>query len=57
MTDNINEACQAQIEYLCKYPLIPEETTINGYVSEVESDALRRPNERVAEQVNRRVSE
>jgi carbonic anhydrase len=55
MTDDIDDACQTQIEYLRAHPLIPEETTIHGYVYEVESDALRRPDERVAEQVNTRV--
>jgi carbonic anhydrase len=55
MTDDIDEACEAQVEYLSNHPLIPDETTIHGYVYEVESDALRRPGERVAEQVNTRV--
>ena len=57
MTDDIDDACRAQIEYLREHPLIPEETTITGYVYEVESGALRRPGERVADQVNTRVSE
>lgn len=55
MTDDIDNACEAQVEYLSNHPLIPEETTIHGYVYEIESDALRRPGERVAEQVNTRV--
>ena len=55
MTDDIDNACEAQIEYLSNHPLIPDDTTIHGYVYEVESDALRRPGERVAEQVNTRV--
>jgi carbonic anhydrase len=55
MTDDIDEACEAQVEYLRKHPLIPEETTIHGYIYEVESRELRRPGERVAEQVNTRV--
>lgn len=57
MTDDIDEACAAQVEYLREHPLVPEVTTIHGYVYEVESDALRRPGERVAEQINTRVSE
>jgi carbonic anhydrase len=55
MTDDIDDACQAQIDYLEEHPLIPAEVDIHGYVYEVESDALRRPGERVAEQVNTRV--
>jgi carbonic anhydrase len=57
MTDDIDEACAAQVEYLREYPLVPEGTTIHGYVYEVESDALRRPGERVAEQINTRIAE
>ena len=56
MTDDIDEACAAQVEYLREHTLVPEETTIHGYVYEVESDALRRPDERVAEHINTRVS-
>lgn len=56
MTDDIDDACNAQVEYLREHPLIPDDTTIHGYVYEVESDALRRPGERVAEQVNTRVA-
>jgi len=55
MTDDIDEACQAQIEYLREHPMIPESVTVHGFVYEVESKALRRPGERVAEQVNTRV--
>ena len=55
MTDDIDDACNAQIEYLRDHPLIPDDTAIHGYVYEVESGALRRPGERVAEQVNTRV--
>ena len=54
MTDNIDEACQAQIDYLEAHPLVPDSVTVHGYVYEVESGALRRPGERVAEQINTR---
>lgn len=57
MTDDIDEACRAQIDYLEEHPLVPDEVTVHGYIYEVESDALRRPGERVAEQINTRVSE
>ncbi|MFW6435220.1 MAG: beta-class carbonic anhydrase [Halovenus sp.] len=55
MTDDIDEACKRQVELLEAHPLIPEKVTVHGYVYEVESDSLRRPGERVAEQVNARV--
>jgi carbonic anhydrase len=55
MTDDIDEACAAQVEYLHEHPWIPEEVTVTGYVHEVESDELGRPGERVAERVNTRV--
>jgi len=57
MTDDIDEACQAQINYLEAHPLVPDEVTVHGYVYEVESDALRRPSERVSEEINTRGSE
>lgn len=57
MTDDIDEACQMQVEHLREHPLIPEETIIHGYIYEVESDALRRPGERVSEQISTRVTE
>jgi carbonic anhydrase len=55
MTDDIDEACQRQIELLEAHPLIPKKVRIHGYVYEVESGSLRRPGERGAEQVNTRV--
>ena len=55
MTDDIDAACAAQVEYLENHELIPDDVTVTGYVYEVESGHLRRPGERVAEQVNERV--
>ncbi|WP_276271866.1 beta-class carbonic anhydrase [Haloarcula litorea] len=55
MTDDIDEACEAQVEYLREHELIPDDVTVHGYVYEVESGHLRRPGERVAERVNERV--
>ena len=55
MTDDIDEACARQVEYLREHELIPDSVTVTGYVYEVESGHLRRPGERVAEQVNERV--
>jgi carbonic anhydrase len=57
MTDDIDDACKRQVELLEGHPFVPDDVTVHGYVYEVESDALRRPDERVAEQINTRVSE
>ena len=54
MTDDIDEACAAQIELLRDHPLIPDHVEIHGYIYEVESDRLRRPGERISERVNTR---
>jgi len=54
MTDDIDEACAAQIELLREHPLIPDDVEVHGYVYEVESGELRRPAERIAEAVNTR---
>ncbi|MXR50104.1 carbonic anhydrase [Halovenus sp. WSH3] len=54
MTDDIDEACAAQVEYLRQSELIPDSVTITGYVYEVESGELRRPGERVAEEISER---
>jgi len=54
MTDDIDEACQSQVEYLDEHPLVPDDVTVHGYVYEVESDALRRPGERIADRINTR---
>jgi carbonic anhydrase len=55
MTDDIDEACAAQVAYLEEHDLIPDDVTVSGYVYEVESGELRRPGERVAARVNARV--
>ncbi|WP_424004662.1 beta-class carbonic anhydrase [Haloarcula salina] len=54
MTDDIDVACAAQVEYLENHDLIPENVTVSGYVYEVESGHLRRPGERISENVNER---
>ena len=54
MTDDIDVACKAQVDYLEAHPLVPDDVTVHGYVYEVESDALRRPGERIAERINTR---
>lgn len=54
MTDDIDDACRAQVELLRGHPLIPEDTHVNGYVWEVESGSLRRPGERIAEEISTR---
>ncbi len=54
MTDDIDEACAAQVEYLRESSFLPDEVTVTGYVYEVESGELRRPGERVAEEISER---
>jgi carbonic anhydrase len=55
MTDDIDVACAAQVKYLEEHDLIPDDVRVHGYVYEVESGHLRRPGERISEQVNTRV--
>ncbi|MFC7070762.1 beta-class carbonic anhydrase [Halobaculum lipolyticum] len=54
MTDDIDEACAAQVRYLEEHELIPEDVTVSGYVYEVESGELRRPGERIADEISER---
>jgi carbonic anhydrase len=54
MTDDIDEACAAQVEYLEASSYIPDDVTVTGYVYEVESGELRAPGERVAEEISER---
>ncbi|WP_436909003.1 beta-class carbonic anhydrase [Halosimplex marinum] len=54
MTDDIDEACAAQVEYLRQSDLIPEEVTVSGYVYEVESGELREPGDRIADEISER---
>lgn len=55
MTDDIDRACQAQVELLRDHPFVPGDVTVSGCVYEAESDALRRPGERIAARINARV--
>jgi len=57
MTDDIDRACAEQVRLLEAHPLIPDDTAVHGYVYEVESGALRRPDERVAEEISERAAE
>ena len=54
MTDDIDEACAAQVEYLRQSSFIPDDVTVSGYVYEVESGELRHPGGRVAEAISER---
>ena len=54
MTDDIDEACAAQVAYLEEHELIPDDVTVTGYVYEVESGELRRPGDRIAEEISER---
>jgi carbonic anhydrase len=54
MTDDIDEACAAQVEYLRQSELIPDDVTVTGYVYEVESGELREPGDRIAAEISER---
>ena len=54
MTDDIDEACAAQVEYLRESEFIPDDVAVSGYVYEVESGELRHPGDRVAEEISER---
>jgi carbonic anhydrase len=54
MTDNIDEACAAQVEYLRQSEFIPDDVAVSGYVYEVESGKLRQPHGRLAEEISER---
>ncbi len=54
MTEDIDSACEEQVDLLRNHPLIPDEVTTHGYIYEVESDSIRRPGERIAEEISRR---
>jgi len=54
MTDDIDEACEAQVEYLRASSFIPDDVTVSGYVYEVESGELRQPTDRVAAEISER---
>ncbi|WP_224447096.1 beta-class carbonic anhydrase [Haloprofundus salilacus] len=54
MTDDIDEACAAQVALLEQHELVPDDVTVTGYVYEVESGELRRPGERLAEEISER---
>jgi carbonic anhydrase len=57
VTDDIDSACAEQVRLLEDHPLIPDDTVAHGYVYEVESGALRRPGERIAEEISERVAD
>jgi carbonic anhydrase len=54
MTDDIDEACAAQVASLRDHELLPDSVTVTGYVYEVESGELRRPGERIAAAISTR---
>lgn len=56
LTDDIDEACRQQVEFLRNHPLIPDTVAVHGYIYEVESGALRRPGERIAAEISVRRS-
>lgn len=50
--DDVDEAAVRQVELLRNHPLIPEHVAIHAYIYETESDTLRRPQARIAEQTS-----
>jgi len=54
MTDDIDEACATQVEYLRQSELISDDITVSGYVYEVESGELREPGDRIADEISER---
>jgi carbonic anhydrase len=54
MTDDVDEACAEQVRLVEEHAMIPDDVTVSGYVYEVESGELRRPGERVAEEISER---
>jgi len=55
MTDDIDVTCAEQVKLLEEHELIPDDVRVHGYVYEVESGHLRRPGERLSDEVNERV--
>jgi carbonic anhydrase len=55
MTDDIDVACAEQVRLLDEHPLV--DATVHGYIYEVESGHLRRPDERIAEEISVRAEE
>lgn len=55
MTDDIDDACLRQVDLLENHGLIPDDVRVHGYIYEVESDELRRPGERIGEEISTRV--
>jgi carbonic anhydrase len=53
MTDDVDEACASQVAYLEAHPLV--DATVHGYVYEVESGHLRRPEGPIADEISTRI--
>ncbi|QCC49471.1 beta-class carbonic anhydrase [Halobellus limi] len=54
MTDDIDAACTAQVEFLRQSAFVPDDVTISGYVYGVESGELRDPGDRIAAEISER---
>ncbi len=50
--EDVDEAAIEQVKLLREHPFIPKHVKIHAYVYETESDTLRRPRQRIAEQVS-----
>jgi carbonic anhydrase len=49
---DIDDACKKQVGLMRSSPFIPQDVAIHGYIWEIESMQLRRPNQRISEKVN-----
>lgn len=52
MFTDVDVACKKQIELMKSSPFLPKDVTVHGYIWEIESNSLRRPNERLSEKVS-----
>jgi len=52
MFENVDETCEKQVEILRNYSLIPQDVEIHGYVYEVETGRLRKPQKTLSDRVN-----
>ena len=52
MFDNVDDTTDKQVQILRDYPLIPKDVKIHGYVYEVETGRLRKPQKTLSGRVN-----
>lgn len=52
MFTNVDDTCEQQVRLLQNSPYIPKDIKIHGYIWEVETMSLRKPNARLSDSVN-----